>query len=152
MVFAPEQFPEAHKSMLPSYPFHAVPIPDARHEDGRKTNEPITLGQWCDAVAELQVTISEDRRHATFEFNFMRMIPNSLYTIMSLRRFDLNPLSPTRPGPLGIPNVFITDKNGNSSYHATLPNPFPEADKDNGNRIINVVVLWMSRSKKHTSE
>src|SRR3546814_3424299 len=74
----------------------------------------------------------------------MRMIPNSLYTIMSLRRFDLNPLSPTRPGPLGIPNVFITDKNGNSSYHATLPNPFPEADKDNGNRIINVVVLWMS--------
>ena len=63
---------------------------------------------------------------------------------MSLRQRDLDPLGPTRPGPLGVPNVFITDGRGDGRYRAVLPNPFPAADAPGANRIVNVVVLWMS--------
>nr|WP_321302549.1 hypothetical protein [Alcaligenes faecalis] len=144
MLFAPKQYPRAHEAKIPSYPFHAVPIPDARIEDGLKITDPITLGVWCDAKGKLEVNVSADRRYATFEFEFVGMIPNSLYTVMSLRKLDLSPSNPTRPGPLGIPNVFITDRDGNASYRAVLPNPFPSAEAPLSNRIINVVVLWMS--------
>ncbi|MGE4593316.1 hypothetical protein [Alcaligenes sp.] len=149
MLFAPKQYPGAHEAKIPSYPFHAVPIPDARLEDGLKITDPITLGKWCEAKGKLLVSVSADRRNATFEFVFSSMIPNSLYTVMSLRKQDLSPSNPTRPGPLGIPNVFITDSDGNGSYRAVLPNPFPSEEDPLSNRIINVVVLWMSYQMSH---
>lgn len=144
MIFAPEQCPEAGALFRPSYPFHKVPIPDLRVEDGPKITTPITLGQWCRARGQLQVLVDEDRRFAHFRFEFSGLIPNSLYTVMSLRQRDLDPSDPTRPGPLGIPNVFVSDERGDGRYHATLPNPFPAADRPGVNRVVNVVVLWMS--------
>ncbi|MEK8034673.1 hypothetical protein AACH06_27975 [Ideonella sp. DXS29W] len=144
MLFAPQQCPEAHTLSRPSYPFHQVPIPDLRPEDGPKVTQPITLGQWCKARGQLAVSLTADRRSADFRFEFTGLIPDSVYTVMSLRQRDLDPTGPTRPGPLGVPNVFVADGRGQASYHARLPNPFPEAGSPGANRVVNVVVLWMS--------
>jgi len=144
MVFAPQQCPEANTLARPSYPFHEVPIPDLRAEDGPKVTTPITLGQWCKARGQLEVRVAADHRSADFQFEFSGLIPNSLYTVMSLRQRDLDPRGPTRPGPLGVPNVFVCDERGAARYHARLPNPFPAADEPGANRVVNVVVLWMS--------
>lgn len=144
MVFAPDQKPRAAFEEKRSYGFHEVPIPDMRARDGRKLQQPITLGQWAKASGRLRVSITPDGRDAAFEFEFHGLIPDSLYTVMSLRQLDLNPRAPTRPGPLGIPNVFVTDEAGTARYRATLPDPFPDPSRPGANRIINVVVLWMS--------
>ncbi|NRT58376.1 hypothetical protein [Sphaerotilus uruguayifluvii] len=144
MVFAPQQCPDAGSLTRPSYPLHEVPIPDLRPEDGPKRKGPITLGAWCRARGELAVSIAQDRRSAAFDFAFSGLIPDSLYTVMSLRQRDLDPSGPTRPGPLGVPNVFVTDGYGDGRYQAVLPNPFPAAGTPGANRIVNVVVLWMS--------
>ncbi|SER21204.1 hypothetical protein [Actinokineospora terrae] len=148
MVFAPDQPPAAR--ILPSYPLHQVPIPDLRAEDGRKVTEPITLGRWLRAKGEVSVRVCPDGHHAEFDFEFADLIPNSLYTVMSLRELDLDPVAgPTRPGPLGVPNVFVTDRCGAARYSATLPDPFPTTDRPGRNRIINVIVLWMSYQRSY---
>jgi len=144
MVFAPEQCPTAHGVQRPSYAFHQIPIPDLRVEDDPKVTQPITLGQWSQARGTLEVSVPPDRRTGRFCFEFSGLIPNSLYTVMSLRQHDLNPLEPTRPGPLGVPNVLIADDAGSATYQATLPNPFPSPEAPHANRIVNVVLLWMS--------
>jgi hypothetical protein len=149
MLFAPEQRPDAHTVERPSYPLHRAPIPDARYEDGPKLREPVRLGQWIKARGQLEVTVPEHRRSATFSFAFTGLIPDSLYTVMSLREHDLDPDATTRPGPLGIPNAFISDEHGMAHYHATLPNPFPAPGTPGGNRVINVVVLWMSYQQNY---
>jgi hypothetical protein len=144
--FAPEQAPVFTRRC--SYPLHAAPIPDLRPEDGRKVTTPIRLSDWLQAQGELQISLTKNKKKAIFDFEFNNLIPNSLYTVMALRKFDLDPLKgPTRPGPLGIPNVFITDDKGKSRYTAIMPNPFSSAT--NANRIINVVVLWMSRQMSY---
>lgn len=143
MVFAPEQ--DAGRSARPSYPFHEVPIPDQRLADGPKITRAVTLGQWLRAEGTVDVRVSPDRGHATFRFEFSGLVPSSLYTVMSLREHDLDPTGPTRPGPLGIPNVFVADENGDARYSATLPNPFPI----DGNRVISVIVLWMSYQRSY---
>jgi hypothetical protein len=149
MVFAPDQWPEAERMHRPSHPFHEVPIPDLRAEDGPKVTEPITLGQWLRAEGTLDVTLTRDRRAATFRFEFANLIPSSLYTVMSLRERDLDPAGPTRPGPLGVPNVFVADEQGRARYSATLPNPFPAGDLPGRNRVLNIVVLWMSYQQSY---
>ncbi|MFF3601655.1 hypothetical protein [Kitasatospora indigofera] len=149
MLFAPEQRPDAHAVERPSFPLHQAPIPDARFEDGLKVREPIRLGQWVKARGQLEVSLSADRRSAHFSFAFTGLIPDSLYTVMSLREHDLDPDGPTRPGPLGIPNAFMSDQMGMAHYRATLPNPFPEAGTPGANRVINVIVLWMSYQQNY---
>ena len=91
MVFAPEQYPDANVEIRPSYPFHQTPIPDAAPEHGRKMTEPITLGDWMRAEGTLWVTSSDDGRSAVFEFEFSGLVPDSLYTVMTLRARDLDP-------------------------------------------------------------
>jgi hypothetical protein len=143
MIFAPSQTP-AFVNKRESYPLHLAPIPDERKLDGRKLKEPITLAQWVKAKGHLCVEVENGNLEAVFSFRFKSLIPNSLYTVMALRELDLNPISPSRPGPLGIPNVFITDQEGNATYRVTMPNPFEAKAIKGRNRIVNVVVLWMS--------
>ncbi|ADZ93280.1 hypothetical protein GV054_20595 [Marinomonas mediterranea] len=142
MVFAPEQVPNAPDIKRPSLPLHLAHIPDIRPEDGRKVTAPITLQQWCQAHGTMRVRIPESQTEARFDFDFSGMIPNSLYTVMALRTHNINPDNPTRPGVLGVPNVFISDEEGNAKYCATMPNPFPKGD--GADRIIDVIVLWIS--------
>ena len=143
MVFAPEQRPDAAEDRRPSVPLHEGHIADVRAADGPRKLPLITLADWMRAQGELIVSLSGDRRSARFDFSFKRLVPNSVYTVMSLREHDLATNGPTRPGPLGIPNMFVTDGMGNAEYWAELPNPFPEAG-EKSNRVINVVVLFMS--------
>ncbi|RBM14134.1 hypothetical protein [Streptomyces sp. PT12] len=149
MVFAPDQLPDADQVKRPSHAFHEVPIPDLRPEDGPKVVEPVTFGQWMRGSGTLDVGVTEDGHSGTFDFVFSRLVPHSVYTVMSLRAHDLDPAGPTRPGPLGVPNVFVTDAEGSGSYHATMPNPFPDPELPGANRIINVVVLWMSYQRSY---
>lgn len=143
MVFAPEQKP-AISGYHSSLPFHKAYIPDLKLEHGRKITSSISLNDWVKAKGSLNLSLINNGSDALFEFEFSNLIPDSLYTIMSLREHDLDPNGPTKPGPLGVPNVFITAMDGSARYRAVMPNPFPKRDNDYTNRIINVVVLWMS--------
>src|SRR5215470_1450343 len=66
-VFAPDQVPEPFSVVLPSYPFHQVPIPDLQPEDGLRLTEPVTLGQWVQAAGQLTVTLAEGGAAADFD-------------------------------------------------------------------------------------
>ncbi|WP_445946459.1 hypothetical protein [Shewanella sp.] len=147
MLFAPEQAPEAHQKIRPSLGLHQA-VPDFELEHSRQFNQPITLGNWLRAQGELTVTLVEQQQAAKFLLLMQNLVPNSLYTVMALRENDLNPLEPSRPGPLGIPNCFITDEEGCGRYQAIMQNPFP-APELNQNRIINIVVLFMSSQCAH---
>lgn len=151
MLFAPDQRPDAHAVRRPSFPFHEVPIPDLRPEDGRKVAEPVTLGQWVEAQGWLEVAVVDGGHDAEFRFEFSGLIPDSMYTVMSLREHDLAPAptGPFRPGPLGIPNVFMADSAGKANYRATLPNPFPAQGAPGPRRIVNIVLLWMSYQQNY---
>ncbi|WP_018544628.1 hypothetical protein [Streptomyces sp. LaPpAH-108] len=151
MLFAPDQCPQAHSVQRPSYPFHEVPIPDLRPEDGRRVTEPVTLGQWVQAQGWLEVATVNGGHDVEFCFEFSGLIPNSMYTVMSLREHDLAPVpaGPFRPGPLGIPNVFMADSAGKGSYQAVLPNPFPAPGAPGPRRIVNIVLLWMSYQQNY---
>ncbi|MCX7206568.1 MAG: hypothetical protein NT086_11415 [Proteobacteria bacterium] len=149
MLFSPEQRPQALDEQRPSFPLHKAPVPDFLEEHGRRNLPPITLGQWLKASGTLHIQVAEDGRSALFELDCKHLVPDSVYTVMSLREHDLDAISPTRPGPLGVPNIFVTDKHGNASYWARLPNPFPDPTLENSNRIINIVVLYMSSSMSY---
>lgn len=149
MCFAPEQLPLADRVCRPSLPLHDAHIPDLRPGDGRKVREPITLGQWRQARGEVSIDIATDARSASFEFEFEGLIPDSLYTVMALRARDLDPAGPTRPGPLGVPNVCMADQRGRATYRSRMPNPFPPPDAPGANRIVNVILLWMSGQTSH---
>lgn len=142
MEFAPEQRRAVNEITRERQPLHLAPIPDERPEDGRRVRLPVTIRQWLKARGELEVSVSPGAGEAVFDFVFEGLIPDSLYTVMALREHDLDPAGPTRPGPLGIPNVFLADDEGRARYRAVMPNAFPRAP--GGNRIINIVVLWMS--------
>ena len=144
MTFAPSQCPEAATESRPSFPFHATPIPDLEACHGRKRTAPVTLGEWVAARGFLRISSMPERKAAEFAFEFSGLIPDSVYTIMALRARDLHPERPTRPGPLGAPNVFVADGEGRARYRAVMPDPFPDPGDPAGNRIVNVVVLWMS--------
>lgn len=148
MLFAPEQRPQANTERRPSLPLHEGYIADYRSSDGKRQIPPVTLEKWLRAEGSLEVCLSENSRRALFRFTFRNLVPDSVYTVMSLREQDLATDNPSRPGPLGIPNVFITDHYGNANYWAELPDPFP-AHERNGNRVINVVVLYMSSRQSY---
>jgi hypothetical protein len=150
MLFAPDQRPDAHAIVRPSYPFHQVPIPDLRLEDGPRVTDPITLGQWSQAQGYLEVTLVDRSTAAEFSFEFSGLIPDSMYTVMSLREYDLDPPpnGPGRPGPLGVPNAFMADRSGKGIYRARMPHPFPEPGGPI-RRIMSVVLLWMSYQQSY---
>lgn len=145
MLFAPEQRPDARSVRRPSCALHEVPYPDGRDADGPKRLPPITLRSWLQARGQLELRWESGRSEVEFVLEMTGLLPGSLYTVMTLREWDLRPLCPTRPGPLGIPNVFVSSRDGSGHYAATLPDPFPS----DGNRVINVVVLWMSEQRSH---
>jgi len=148
MIFAPAQYPLANSEKRKSYPFHETPIPDAEWWHGRQMRAPVTLGDWIKAQGELSISLENGGREARFRFRFNGLVPNSLYTIMTLREHDLDPDGATRPAPLGIPNVFVSTDAGEGLFEAVLPDPFPSGER-HGNRVINVVVLFMSYQMSH---
>lgn len=145
MLFAPEQRPDANQLIRNSLPLNQA-VPDFNSEHSRQYEEAINLGDWIKAKGSLVVTQLHNNQDAEFDFDLSNLVPSSLYTIMALREHDLNPEIKSRPGPLGVPNCFVTDSNGHARYKRIIKNPFP---KTGGNRIINVVVLFMSSQCSH---
>lgn len=143
MLFAPQQRPDAHKDVAKSVPLHEGLIADYREIDGKRHISPITLADWMKAKGLLKVIVNNHTHIARFELEFKDLVPNSLYTIMCLRENDFNPVQPTRPGPLGIPNIIMTDALGTGKYWAELHDPFPPMGLT-GRRIINIILLFMS--------
>ena len=148
MLFAPEQCPDATQAIRNRLPLHEGHIADYRVTDGRRKLPVITLADWLKASGELKVTLSEDKKRVRFEFRFQNLVPHSVYTVMSLRERDLAVNNPSRPGPLGIPNIIMTDSVGNAEFWAELVDPFPPVSEDS-NRIINVVVLFISGQQSY---
>jgi hypothetical protein len=144
MLFAPEQQPNAHQVRRRSAPFHLAHVPDGRPGDGRLLQEPVTLGAWRKARGQVSIQLTSGDRAAEFTCDFEGLIPRSLYTVMALRQRDLDPRYITRPGPLGIPNAFVTDPQGRGHHYAVVPNAFPRAGQEEANPIINIILLWMS--------
>lgn len=149
MLFAPEQHPHAQRERRASLPFHRAHVPDSRPCDGRLLREPITLGAWRKARGQVSIQLTGSARAAVFECEFEGLVPRSLYTVMALRQRDLDPRFITRPGPLGIPNAFVTDQHGRGRHYALMPDPFPRPDGADANPIINVILLWMSSQLCH---
>lgn len=144
MLFAPEQAPHAHDMRRNSKPLHDA-VPDLQPEHARQYTQAITLRMWLKAQGQLEVTRLPNGQDVKFEVTMRHLVPNSLYTIMALRENDLRASSPTRPGPLGVPNCFTTDAQGNGHYQAIMHKPFHVGM----NRIINIVVLFMSSQCSH---
>jgi hypothetical protein len=142
ILFAPEQCPDARKTCRNSLPLHRA-VPDYRPEHCRQHDAPITLGDWVRAKGMLTVTSCADGISVEFLLEMSGLIPKSLYTVMALREGDLEPRRLTRPGPLGVPNCFVSDRDGGGRYCATMRPPPVESGLE-PNRIINVVVLFMS--------
>ncbi|MDP5211008.1 hypothetical protein [Microbulbifer sp. 2205BS26-8] len=146
MLFAPEQAPSAHHVIRDSLPLNMA-VPDYIEEHSRQYDTPITLAQWIQAKGNLSIKVMPNQ-DAWFEASFEGLIPNSLYTVMALREQDLNPSSPTRPGPLGVPNAFITDDKGCAEYKRLMKTPFCRTTGKK-NKIINIVILFMSSQSCH---
>jgi len=144
MLFAPQQHPGANSEYRDSLPLHQA-IPDFEPHHSRQYENPITLENWLQAKGTLTLEQLQNQEYVAFDFEFENLVPKSLYTVMSLRSGDLDPLLKSRPSPLGIPNCFTSDDQGAAHYSVRIKNPFPE----NGNRIINVVVLFMSSQCSH---
>jgi len=143
MLFAPEQRPEANSDIRSSLPLNEGYIHDYREADGKRNLKPLSLYDWMQAQGEIKVIVNDDNSLTKFVIKCERLVPNSLYTIMSLREHDFDIKNPTRPGPLGIPNVMMTDEEGSGTYWAELNNPFP-LKTEGSNRIINIIILFMS--------
>ena len=135
MNFAPAQQRITQESRT-SLALHKSFIPDERSEDGRKLTQPVTYKRWMSAKGELLVSRLANGSTA-YELSMTGLVAGSLYSVMALRRHDLRTINPTRPGPLGIPNVFVPDDAGCGTYRAIMP-------ESPANPIINVIVLLMS--------
>jgi len=144
MLFAPEQAPHAHDMRRSCQPLHDA-VPDLQPEHTRQYTQAITLSMWLKAQGQLEVTRLPNGQDVKFEVTMRHLVPSSLYTIMALRENDLRASNPTRPGSLGVPNCFTTDAQGNGHYQAIMHNPFQVGM----NRIINIVVLFMSSQCSH---
>jgi hypothetical protein len=119
--------------------------------DVRRT-KPITLGEYLRAKGELTVTLTrygaevDAYTAARFDFSFERLLPDSVYTIWAIRANAMQPRPQLRlPNPLGIPNIFVTDRKGNATFSTEIPDPFPDpATDDGGLRIVGLAVDFHS--------
>jgi hypothetical protein len=141
---------DAHAATGPGCPFDGCPGED--NVDSRRT-QPITLGDWLKAQGTVKITathfdaVRNGYTHARFEFKLRNMLPNALYSVWAVRpRVIPTPDRERRPvGPLGVPNVFVTDADGNTDGVIEVPNPFPEQDTDDrGMRIIALSMVYHS--------
>jgi hypothetical protein len=115
---------------------------------------PITLRQYLQGRGALQITLLRASgaaggfTHARFDFAFEALLPNAIYAIWALRPVTLLP--PTDPHfllpvPLALPNIAVTDSQGNAAVSYEVRHPFPDPAKDaRGTRIIAVAVTYLS--------
>lgn len=113
----------------------------------------ITLGDWLEFDGKLLINLTNKNDKgeftgADFTFALKNMLPDALYTVWVVREREI-PV----PGvferrdidPIAIPNVIMTDSNGNATRRFSVNNPFPSVESDTtGKRIIGLSVLFHS--------
>lgn len=118
-----------------------------------RSREPITLLDWLRSKGALTVTLTQPNEngvftHARFSFELEDMLPNAVYTVGAVR-----PRQIPVPGvferrnidPLAVPNIIVTDADGNGRASFEVPNPFPAPESDlRGLRIIGLSVVYHS--------
>jgi hypothetical protein len=168
----PELFPAPSQLGFtrPSFPLHQVPVAGfrgdqvaydvetgqevAREEAGldARSQAPITLGEWLRGTAQVDVElVAFDEQAggftaARFDFTLRGLLPRSLYHVVFLRTNGLVPL-PILQGldPVALPNLFVTDENGDAELSRVVPNPFPDpAIDDRGLRVQGLAVVFRS--------
>lgn len=115
--------------------------------DSRDTT-PYTLGEHLKARGLLRVRLTgwdetqQAYTSARFHFRFRNLRPKAVYSIWAIRTVVvLPPPLIRRPSPLGIPNVFVSDKHGQASISFEVENPFPDpATDERGLRLIGLAV------------
>ncbi|MFZ4700143.1 MAG: hypothetical protein ACOYMG_08815 [Candidatus Methylumidiphilus sp.] len=125
--------------------------PGENNADQRSTS-PITLGDWLKADGKVKITLTQYNGHlkaytaARFDLDFKKLRPNSVYTVWAVRKNAMLPRPDERlPTPLGVPNTFTSDNNGNGHLTVNLKNPFPDpATDDKGLRIMVLAVVYHS--------
>jgi hypothetical protein len=77
---------------------------------------PITLGRWLRARGKL-LFIDSPSVYPEIAVELRDLLPHALYTLWSICAVD----GSVRAVPLGgVPNVVVTDRDGNASFHRTL--------------------------------
>ncbi|MEM7050920.1 MAG: hypothetical protein AAF604_14725 [Acidobacteriota bacterium] len=118
--------------------------------DFRPNTEPITLGDWTDARGRLRITLTDWDEEAGgytaafFKFNMRNLVPNSVYTVWTIRPRRIPGLDfMPQADPLSIPNIFVTDDRGKARGTLKVIHPFPDPATDfGGERLDGLVVAW----------
>lgn len=120
--------------------------------DSRRT-DPITLGDWIAAKGRLRIQLTQPNAegqytHALFEFKLRNMLPNSIYTVWEVRpRVIPQPgvWDARRISPIAVPNVIVSDHNGDAQVQWEVENPFPDPATDAQRmRIIGLSIVYHS--------
>lgn len=109
---------------------------------------PYTLGGHLKSRGKLDVKLInwDDTQQAytaaRLKFTFRHLPPNQVYSMWAIRTVVvLPPPLIRRPNPLGIPNVFVSDKKGRASVSVDIENPFPDPSIDaSGLRLAGIAV------------
>lgn len=121
---------------------------------GERRQKPITLGDWLRARGQATITLT--RYDSTlgaytagrFDLVLSNLLPHAVYITFAIRQASFLPATHPYyrlPDPLGIPNVFVTDGQGNAQVSYEMPNPFPAPDNDpKFLRVIGLAVSYKS--------
>lgn len=132
----------------------AAASPSGSVEADFRKRSPITLGDYLRGRGDLKITLlGADQQggptRARFDFDLRSLLPRSVYAFFALRLATLT-LSPTHPdfllpSPPALPNLVITDSQGDARASFEVANPFPDPRSElGGHRIVALVVAYKS--------
>lgn len=108
---------------------------------------PVTLGKWIQARGNFRIALTRYSRSAggytaaRIDLKLRNLLPHSVYTAWGVKQ---RVFSQGRfPGPLGVPSVFVSDKNGRAEASFEIPHPFPARELDDeGLRLIGIEISY----------
>jgi len=117
-------------------------VPTLAYSQAEPTSlTPITLEDWFKAKGKMQIKCEEDGN--SVKIKFKGLIPNRLYTVWALWVIldENDPRHGIWPQPLGgVPNVYMTDKDGDATFERKLNFcPLEAAENGvNGNVLLTI--------------
>ena len=118
---------------------------------GERRHKPITLRDWLRARGQATITLTRYDLAVSaytagrFDLVLSHLLPHAVYITFAIRQASFLPATHPYyrlPDPLGMPNVFVTDGQGNARVSYEMPNPFP--DPNNDPKFLRVIGLAVS--------
>jgi hypothetical protein len=113
----------------------------------QRREAPITLQDFLRARGRVSISLSgfdaarEAHTGARFEVSFEGLLPHSVYTIWAVRQGGQG--GGVHPDPLGLPNILLTDADGEARGSYAVAHPFPEAGGPDGDdRIVGLTLAF----------